>query len=111
MCRHREMEFAAGSVRPLSIARELGPITRFALPPEIGHPSPEILRYLQGIAEGVRQSARERLLQASARGRIGALVEAIGAICERAGSTHEECLARQRLADPEFAKRERAIEC
>ncbi len=105
------LAFWTGSVRPLSIARPLAAITRFALPPEIGYPSAEILRYVQGIAEGARSLARERLLQASAYGDIHKLLSAIEAINAHVAAAYEDQLARQRRADVEFGRRAAKIEC
>jgi Fe-S-cluster containining protein len=106
-----ELAFWTGSLAPLAIARPLVPITRFALPPEIGQPSVEVLRYVQDIAQGARELVRELLLQTSAGGGVGAILSAIDTINTRVASAYEDQLAHHRRADVEFGSRAAKIEC
>ncbi len=103
--------FWTGTVRPLSIARPLAPITRFALPPELGRPSVELLGYVQRIAEGVRVQVRERLQRAAARAVIPQFLSAVKTINVRVASAYEEQLARQRRTNPELSRDWAKIEC
>jgi Fe-S-cluster containining protein len=92
----------------LALARPLTPVTRFALPPEIGEPSQEVLSFLAEIAEETRATTRGLLLEASASGTLESVFEAIG---ERVARGFEARLARERAIDPAFASRERRVEC
>jgi len=94
--------------KALALARPLIPVTRFALPPEIGEPSTEVLGFLAEIAEETRAMVRELLLEASAAGALEAGFETIGL---RAAEGFEARLAQERAIDPAFARRERQVEC
>ncbi|HYC15462.1 MAG TPA: YkgJ family cysteine cluster protein [Stellaceae bacterium] len=93
---------------PLALARPLAPLTRFALPPEIGDPTPEVLGFLAEIAEETRALTRALLLQASAAGEIETALQEIG---NRLAAEFEARLAHERAIDPAFASRERQVEC
>ncbi len=105
------LAFWTGSVRPLSIARPLAAVTRFALPPEVGQPSVDLLRYVQAIAEEVRVVVREHLQRATVRADIPEFLSALEAIQKRVSAAYEDELARQRRADPELSHRLGAVEC
>jgi hypothetical protein len=105
------LAFWTGSVRPLSVVRPLAEVTRFALPPEVGQPSVELLRYVQVLAEDVRARVRARLQQATARASISEFLRAIKSINTRVTAAYQEQLARQRRKDPEFGRRWAEIEC
>ena len=95
-------------MKALALARPLAPITRFALPPEVGTPSPEVLDFVRGIAEETRAFTRDLLLEASAAGALAETFEAIGA---RVAAGFEARLALERAIDPAFARRAAQIEC
>jgi hypothetical protein len=103
--------FWTGRVRPLSIARPLAAVTRFALPPEIGQPSLELLRFVQAIAEEARVLVRERLQRATARGGIPEFLSALKSINKRVAAAYDDRLARQRRADPAFGRQLAEVEC
>ena len=105
------LAFWTGSVRPLSIARPLAAVTRFALPPEVGQPSIELLRYVQAIAEDVRVLVRERLQRATARADLPAFLSALRTINKRVTAAYEDQLARQRRADLQFGRQMAEVEC
>jgi hypothetical protein len=105
------LAFWTGSVRPLSIARPLAAVTRFALPPEVGQPSVELLRYVQAIAEEVRVLVRERLQRATARADLPAFLSALKIINKRVTAAYEDQLARQRRADLQFGRQMAEVEC
>ena len=60
--KRRRAAVAQGLMRPLGVTRDLSPVTRFALPPEIGQPTPDVLAYVQSLIERVRRPIRERLI-------------------------------------------------
>ena len=105
------LAFWTGSVSPLSIARPLAAVTRFALPPEVGQPSIELLRYVQAIAEDVRVLVRERLQRATARADLPAFLSALKTINKRVTAAYEDQLARQRRADLQFGRQMAGVEC
>jgi len=105
------LAFWTGSVRPLSIARPLAAVTRFALPPEVGQPSVQLLRYVQAIAEDVRVLVRERLQRATARANVPEFLSALKSIHKRVTAAYEDQLARQRRADLQFGREVAEVEC
>ena len=101
-------EVSAKATVSLALARPLAPVTRFALPPEIGDPTAEVLGFLAEIAEETRALTRGLLLEASAAGEIEMAFEEIGT---RLAAEFEARLAHERAIDPAFASRERQVEC
>lgn len=100
-----------GPLRPLTVARVPAPVTRFALPAEAANPGPDILRYLQDLAERVRGFVRGTLIAATARGNAVEAVAAIGAIGTELAAGYEAQFARQRAADADLRQRMAAVEC
>lgn len=100
-----------GPIRPLAIARALAPVTRFALPAEVSQPEPDILRYLQGIAERVRRVVRETLLAASARSDAAEALAAIDRIGAELAAGYEAQFAHQRAGDADLRARMATVEC
>ena len=96
------------AIKPLALARQLAPITHFALPPEVGAPTPEVLDFVREIAEETRTLARGLLIEASEAGTPARAFEEIGA---RVAADFEARLARERAIDPAFARRAGQIEC
>jgi len=101
----------AGAVRPLAVARPLAPVTRFALPAEAANPAPDIVRYLQEIAERARGFVRGALMAATADGSAAKALAAISRIGAELASAYEAQFARQREADAELRSRMAAVEC
>jgi hypothetical protein len=101
----------SGPVRPLVIARVLAPVTRFALPAEAAQPGPDILRYLQDVAERVRRVVRETLLAASAGGDGAQVLAAVDGIGTELAAGYEAQFARQRAGDADLRTRMAAVEC
>lgn len=95
-------------MKALALARPLAPVTRFALPPEVGTPTPELLDFLRGIAEETRSLARGLLVEASEAGTLTQAFEEIGA---RVAAGFEARLDQERMVDPAFGARALQIEC
>lgn len=109
--RHPDAALTNGPIPPLRVARALAPVTRFALPAEAANPEPDVLRYLQEIAERVRRFVRETLIAASARGDAAEVLGAIDRIGTELASGYEAQFARQRAADAELRARMARVEC
>ena len=100
-----------GPLRPLKAAGAPAPVTHFALPAEAADPGPDILRYLQDLAERVRGFVRGTLLAATARGSAAEVLAAIDAVGTELTAGYEAQLARQRASDADLGLRMTKVEC
>ena len=99
------------TIRPLSVAYDLGAITRMMLPAEAGPVPPEVSRYLLGVAEGTRKLVRKTLIEASEHGRLEDVLAALEILGVQIAAAYEEQLARQRRASLELDRELATVEC
>jgi hypothetical protein len=99
------------TIRPLSVAYDLGAITRMMLPAEAGPVPPEMSHYLLGVAEDTRKLVRKTLIEASEHGHLEDVLAALEKLGVGISAAYEEQLARQRSASSEFDRELTTVEC
>src|SRR4051812_27515114 len=109
--KRRKAAVAQGLMRPLGVTRDLGAVTRFALPPEIGQPTPKIVAYVQSLIERVRRPIRERLIAESRGGKTERVIVAIESIGAETVAAYEEELQTRERNDPDFARKLGGVDC
>lgn len=98
-------------VRPLTVPRAPGAITRLAIPAGVGLPSPAEAVAALAVAESVRVPVRARLARASLSGRIDRMLDAIDGAAADCVALYENALAAALAANPPYRDEMKRIAC